>query len=132
VGLETQAGQPGHTRDALSPIDEALYNMVTAPTVIDPAPPPTRARQGFTGADNTRAARHPMWLFLRPFDQNMAQRLQGNKIIQAAPVASLPIHYPAPLAGGLANSPGGTQAAPGMRPTGIQPNTQRLLPRPVG
>ena len=128
-GSWDQAGNPGHMLDEFSQIPEQILNTPAGPNIIDAQPAPVRQRQGFTGDDNTRAATMSRWLFGRPFDQQIAQRLGViDKTPSGAPHASLPLMYSEDIAGGIP-SPGGRWRARGMEGVYIQPNSARILPR---
>ena len=129
-GNPQQAGNPGHAPDAFAPQAEAIHNEQHGANVIDSQTAPARARQGFTGEDNTRAAVQGRWLFGRLFDQWAEQRLGAvDKAPAAHLTAARPPTFGEDVAGGLP-SPGGRWRARGMEGVGIQPNSVRLLPRP--
>lgn len=116
------------TRPELAGQAEHARNVRTG-VYMDEEPPPARARQGFTGADNTRAATVQVATFSRLFDQAIAQHPASvPKAGQPAPRAAIP-RIPPPLAGGHPNA-GGTSGGQGMQPVGPSPNTVRIPPTP--
>lgn len=123
-----QAGNPV-TPPQLAAIPTQLVNDPAGVNVVTPTPAPVRPRQGFTGDDNTREAKRPFWSFLRAFDQWAARHPGGmDKHAEPAPTASTPRTFSHDVIGAVP-SPGGGVAAPGMTPSGTQPNSVRLLPR---
>jgi len=108
------------------PFDEHLVNF-RGDVTREPEAPPERARQGFTGADPTRTARHQIAFTIRPFDQGIAQHPSATpKAGQPNPLASRPPTR-SRLIGGRPSAAG--SAGTGMEPVGSpQPNTVRQAP----
>lgn len=94
---------------------------------INPESAPTRPRQGFTGADPTRAARFQFVTLLRRFDQAIGRQHPGpiTKVAMDSPLAARPPERKR-LAGARPSATGSTGT--GMTPAGPQRNTFRLVP----
>lgn len=127
-------GQPdprrGHATilpDPGAEVEHVDYRNEQAAVVLNHESPPDRPRQGFTGADPSRAATYRRPLVMRLFDKIMADHPGPVvKVEQAAPTAARPRHglgdltNAQPFAGGQT----GTQAE-GIGPTR---NSFRILP----
>jgi hypothetical protein len=123
------AGYPLPKNEAFYPEPETLIQQ-RIPVVIGGQHAPARVRGGSTGDDATRTSILPLWLFFRRME--VAEPSFGStgvsKIEEASPLASVPILDTHDVHGGVPSA-GGWRAASGMRPSGIQPNTVRLIPR---
>lgn len=134
----TGSPDPRRTEDELSghasgessrfqpmPVDHVNVRQAVA---IAPEPPPARARQGWTGEDNTRAAVYQHAHVMRPFDKAIGVDHPGelDKVPQPAPLAARPPERDA-LAGGLPFA--GGSASSRREGIGVQPNSFRLLPK---
>jgi hypothetical protein len=109
----------------LRPLPETVVNARPA-VVMEPEAAPERPRQGFTGADPTRAARFPIAYTVRPFDKGIADHPGAvTKAGQANPLASRPPERKR-LIGGRPSA-GGSEGT-GMVPVGPSPNTVRVSP----
>lgn len=131
-----KAGRP--IQDAeFDPMTDRVENVRTK--VLENSPPflPDRTRAGAADpATQSRPAYMPHWFYFRPFDQNEAQHLAGVKGVVRNPLAGRPIataseaqseiaYVHTGQRGNLISSP-----APGMSPSGPQPNTLRQTPSP--
>lgn len=117
----------GHTSGTPGQYDAEQFDNAARPVALDPKAPPVRARAGWTGEDNTRAAVQRRPLLLRAFDQLIAHHPTGAaKVEMPSPVAAF-----APDLDALPDALPGAFSASGTRREGIgaQPNTYRLLPR---
>lgn len=121
------SGHPSGESARFAPVPVEYVNE-RVPVTIAPETAPERPRQGFTGADPTRAAQLQHAHVMRPFDQGIAQHpVDVVKAEQASPRAHV-MPNRGDLAGGFPSASGqtGTQRA-GIGP---QPNTFRLMPKP--
>lgn len=119
-------GHPSGESRRFAPMVED-YTNERRDVAIAPEAPPARPRQGWTGDDNTRAARYTVAFLMRPFDKAIAEH-PGPIIKDEArsPQAATPPNRD-PLKGGLPSPMGSAgTAAEGVGPT---PNTFRLMPR---
>jgi hypothetical protein len=135
-------GSPDLRRTGLAPQGNAASPEVTVfpedrtneriVEVIDPVSPPSRPRQGFTGADPTRAAQMPIAFTMRAFDQGIAQH-PGliTKVPMDNPTAARPPERKR-LAGARPSIVAGAASPTGMIPVGVQPNTTRTVPSALG
>lgn len=120
----------GHVSGESSRLAPAVVDYVNTRRDVDitPETPPERPRQGWTGADNTRAARFQIAHVLRAFDKNIADHPED--VIKAefsSPRAATPPNraalsdsFPSPMGSASTATAG----------VGVQRNTFRLLPRP--
>ncbi len=124
------AGYPLPKNEALYPSPELLVNS-RDDVVITANAAPERVRGGSTGADATRVAEMPRWMFFRPFDQWAAWPFGSTgvtKIEEGSPLASTPISDSADAHLAVPSS-SGRWGARGMTPAGVSPNTVRLAPK---
>lgn len=113
------------TRD-LEAQDTAFSNSLLPPDFAA-TNAPDRTRGGLNGYDTPRTAMTRRVLFLRAFDQVIAQSL-GIKVMQPNPIASRGLEQRTDAAGAL---PVANSARADLKAgIGSQPNTFRLLPRP--
>lgn len=123
---EARSGHPSGEDLALAPMVVEYHNERTH-IVVAPEAAPDRPRQGFTGADPTRAAQMVRPYVLRPFDKGMAEHpTELDKVEFASPLATRPREYGA-IGSGYPTAGGSTGTdRPGI---GIQPNTFRIMPQ---
>lgn len=140
IGLSTEQGTRANRHLDDGEPDARRVNLLPAPVVpgpefrhndrddvnLTPQAAPTRARQGFTGQDPTRAAQHQVAYLLRPFDQGIAQHPGTvERADQAAPTAARPPERRR-LIGGRPSAAG--SSGTGMERVGPQRNTVRQTP----
>lgn len=112
--------------DDHKPAPEAFTNERRA-VVVNPEAPPARPRQGFTGADPTRAAQYQRPFLLRAFDKLIAEHPGAVlKAESAGPLAARSKDL-GDIAGGQPYAGGST----GTQRAGIGPsrNSWRIMPK---